>query len=128
MDFKAPKHNTPASTLIKNYSNKKSGKVTVARYEIQQRFNGMEWIHQKKILDAFIQGTNSDREWASRIMFKCWDKSFIPVVKTLWEQYHERPISWLIIRYFPIEYIRQNMDSLSEGAKLFLHLPAVHRR
>ena len=34
MDFKAPKHNTPAATLLKNYQDKKSGKVTESRHEI----------------------------------------------------------------------------------------------
>ncbi len=38
MDFKAPAHNTLANTLIKNYTNKKSGKVTAARNEIQRRY------------------------------------------------------------------------------------------
>lgn len=63
MDFKVPKHNTPAATLIRNYQNRKSGKVTVSRREILQRFNGMEWRHEKKILLAFINTSASDREW-----------------------------------------------------------------
>lgn len=45
MDYKAPKHNTPAATLIRNYENKKSGKVTVSRREIQHCFNGIDWAH-----------------------------------------------------------------------------------
>ena len=88
MDFKVPKHNTPAATLIRNYQNRKSGKVTVSRREIQQRFNGMEWRHQKKILLAF-------------------------------EQYHEISLSWLILRYFPKEYLKDNMDSLSKGRNYY---------
>ena len=119
MDFKVPKHNTPAATLIKNYQNKKSGKVTVSRREIQRRFNGMEWRHQKKILLAFINASASDREWASRKMFAFWDNSFIPVVKSLWEQYHEISLSWLILRYFRKEYLKDNMSSLSEGRNYY---------
>ena len=119
MDFKVPKHNTPAATLIRNYQNRKSGKVTVSRREIQQRFNGMEWRHQKKILLAFINASASDREWASRKMFAFWDNSFIPVVKTLWEQYHEISLSWLILRYFPKEYLKDNMGSLSKGRNYY---------
>ena len=119
MDFKVPKHNTPASTLIKNYQNKKSGKVTVSRREIQQRFNGMEWRHQKKILLAFINACNSDREWASRKMFAFWDNSFVPVVRSLWEQNHEMSLSWLILRYFPKDYLKQNMACLSKGRNYY---------
>lgn len=119
MDFKVPKHNTPAITLIKNYQNKKSGKVTVSRREIQQRFNGMEWRHQKMILLAFINASDSDREWASRKMFAFWDKSFIPVVRSLWEQNHEVSLSWLILRYFPKDYLKQNMACLSKGRNYY---------
>ena len=119
MEFKVPKHNTPAATLIKNYQNRKSGKVTVSRREIQQRFNGMEWRHQKKILLAFINAGAADREWASRKMFAFWDNSFIPVVKSFWEKYHEMPLSWLILRYFPKDYLKQNLDSLSQGRNYY---------
>ena len=119
MDFKAPKHNTPTATLIKNYQNKKSGKVSVSRNEIQRRFHGMDWKYQKKILLAFINGCDSDREWACRKMFVCWDKSFIPIVKTLWEQQQKIYLSWLILRYFPKDYLKQNMDSLSKGRNYF---------
>lgn len=119
MDFAVPKHNTPAATLIKNYKNKRSGKVSVSRREIQQRFNGMEWRHQKQILLAFINAGATDREWACKKMFAFWDNSFIPVVKELWEQYQEFSLSWLILRYFPKEYIKQNMDRLSQGRNYY---------
>ena len=112
MDFKAPKHNRPIVTLIKNYQNKKSGKVVESRREIQRRFNCLDWVHQKKILLAFINASASDRDWASRKMYVFWDKSFIPIVKQLWEQYHEVPLSWLIIRYFPKSYLKQNAETL----------------
>lgn len=119
MDFKVPKHNTPVATLLKNYQDKKSGKVTESRREIQHRFSGMEWRHQKKILLAFINAGASDRDWASRKMLAYWDNSFIPVVKALWEQYHEKPLSWSILRYFPKEYLKQNIDRLSEGRNYY---------
>lgn len=112
MDFKAPKHNTPIATLIRNYQNKKSGKVVESRREIQRRFKCLDWVHQKKILLAFINASVTDRDWASRKMYVFWDKSFIPIVKTLWELYHEEPLSWLIIRYFPKNYLKLNMDAL----------------
>lgn len=119
MEFKAPKHNTPIATLIKNYKNKKSGKVVESRREIQWRFASLDWKHQKEILLAFVNAKACDRDWASRKMFVCWDKSFIPVVKTLWEQYHEEPLSWLILRYFPKEFLKQNMNSLSWGRNYY---------
>ena len=119
MDFKTPKHNTPSATLIRNYLNKKSGKVVVSRREIQRRFNSMDWCYQKKILVSFINGSASDRDWASRKMFAYWDDSFIPFVATLWGQYHEESLSWLILRYFPKDFLKTYQDQLSDGRNYY---------
>ena len=50
----AKKRNTPVVTLIKNYINKKSGKVAESREEIQRRFDYLDWKEQKKIIRAFL--------------------------------------------------------------------------
>ena len=41
-------------------------------------------------------------------MFTHWDDSFIPIVKEIWEKYYEAPLSWVVIRYLPIDYIKEN--------------------
>lgn len=46
--------NNPIATVIKNYTNKKSGKVKDARNEIQRRFFGLDWKDQKRIMAAFL--------------------------------------------------------------------------
>ena len=43
-----PRRNTPIAQLIKNYRDKKSGKVSAARNEIQWRFDALDWRHQKQ--------------------------------------------------------------------------------
>ena len=43
MIYKTQKRNTPIATLIKNYTNKKSGKVSESRNEIQRRFEHLDW-------------------------------------------------------------------------------------
>ena len=53
MKSKERKRNTPIATLIKNYINKKSGKVPESRKEIQRRFDYLDWKDQKKIMQAF---------------------------------------------------------------------------
>lgn len=111
---KPTKRNTPITTLIKDYQNKKSGKVEASRREIQRRFNSLDWKYQKQILVLFIKDCATDRNWASRKMFDYWDKSFIPVVKDLWENYREEPLLWLIIQYFPISYLKQHSEELIE--------------
>ena len=84
--YKEKKRNTPIATLIKNYINKKSGKVADSRGEIQTRFDYLDWKDQKKIISAFLESGKTDRQWAYSKVLDYWDKSFEPKVKELWEQ------------------------------------------
>lgn len=115
MEYTIRKRNTPISTLIKNYLNKKSGKVVVSRREIQERFDYLDWKDQKKILMSFLQAGMTDRKWASYKLLSYWDKSFEPIMEELWQKYKERELAWTIIRYFPIDYVKQNIDTLGAG-------------
>ena len=114
MRYQKRKRNTPISTLIKNYVNKKSGKVSVSREEIKWRFDHLDWKNQKKILFAFMDSGISDREWAYSKMLDNWDDSFQPKVRELWETYHEYKCSWPIIRYFPLEYIKEHIEEFTD--------------
>lgn len=114
MKFKKPKRNTPIVTLIRNYVNKKSGKVSVSREEIKWRFDHLDWKDQKKILAAFLESGISDREWAYSKMLDNWDDSFQPKVKELWETDHEYKCSWSVIRHFPLEYIMEHIDEFTD--------------
>ena len=115
MEYSIRRRNTPIATLIKNYQNKKSGKVVVSRREIQERFDYLDWKDQKKILMSFLQAGMTDRKWASYKLLSYWDKSFEPIMEELWQKYKERELAWTIIRYFPIDYIKQNIDTLGAG-------------
>ena len=114
MKIKKPKRNTPIVTLIRNYVNKKSGKVSVSREEIKWRFDHLDWKDQKKILIAFLDSGISDREWAYSKMLDNWDESFLPKVKELWETYHEYKCSWSVIRYFPLNYIKEHIEEFTD--------------
>ena len=104
------KRNTPVATLIRNYINKKSGKVSVSREEIQWRFDCLDWKDQKKILAAFLESGISDRQWAYTKLLYYWDQSFEPKVQELWEQYHEYRCSWIVIRYLPLDYVTAHIE------------------
>lgn len=110
---KTIKRNTPTATLIKNYVNKQSGKVTESRKEIQKRFDYLDWKNQQKIILAFLESGMSDRQWAYSKLLDFWDKSFEPRIQELWEQLHEEKCSWVIIRHFPVEYIANNMATFT---------------
>lgn len=109
------KRNAPIATLIRNYINKKSGKVSESREEIKWRFNGLDWKDQKKILNAFLESGISDREWAYGKVLDNWDESFLPKIMELWETYHEYKCSWSVIRHFPLDYITEHMDDFTES-------------
>ena len=119
MKFQKPKRNTPIVTLIMNYVNKKSGKVSVSREEIKWRFDHLDWKDQKKILIAFLDSGISDREWAYSKMLDNWDESFLPKIKELWETYHEYKCSWSVIRYFPLEYIKEHIEEFTDERDYF---------
>ena len=114
MKSKERKRNTPIATLIKNYINKKSGKVPESRKEIQRRFDYLDWKDQKKIMHAFLESGKADRLWTYSKLVDNWDKSFEPRIKELWEQSHEGISSWVVIRYFPTEYLSQNIDKFTD--------------
>ena len=114
MRYQKRKKNTPVTTLIRNYVNKKSGKVSESREEIKWRFNALDWKDQKKILPAFLDSCASDREWAYGKLLDYWDDSFLPKVKELWETCHDYKCSWSVIRYFPLEYIAEHMNEFTD--------------
>ena len=119
MEFKTKKRNTSIAILIRNYQNKKGGKVIVSRNEIKERFDFLDWKDQRNILMAFLQSGKTDRLWASKKLIHYWDPCFEPIVKELWEGLHEECLTWPIIRFFPKEYLRQNLDSLSKGRNYY---------
>ena len=113
MAYIPKKRNTPIATLIRNYINKKSGKVIESRNEIRTRFEYLDWKDQKKILLANLDSCKADRTWAYMKIYSHWDPCFEPKVKDMWEKYHEPVCAWSVIRFFPISYIKENMESFT---------------
>lgn len=107
------KHNRPIKTVLKEYVERHKGKIVGARKELQRRFNGLDWNIQKKILVAHLKSSKSDREWAYPLLLNYWDDSFKPCVQEIWETFHEERCSWIIIRYFPKDYIFNNLHLLN---------------
>ncbi len=115
MIYNIRKRNTPIATLIRNFVNKRSGKVIESREEIQWRFDYLDWKDQKKIILAFLDAGKKDRQWAYSKTLDYWDKSFEPKIRDLWERLHEGKSSWTVIRYFPVEYLSENIEKFTEG-------------
>ena len=111
--------NRPIATVVKNYLDKKSGKVKESRNEIQRRFFGLDWKDQKRIMSAFLDSGKADRDWAYSRLLDLWDSSFEEQIKDLWGKYHEYKCAWIIIRHFPLDYIRENMDQFKEDRNYY---------
>lgn len=102
--------NRPIAAVIRDYINKKSGKVTVSRNEIKRRFYGLDWKDQKKILSAFLDSCVTDREWAYPKLLDYWDPSFEAKVLELWETYHEHRCTWPVIRHCSEDFVKEHIS------------------
>ncbi len=113
------KKNRPIVLIIEDYANKRSGKVVESRKEIRHRFAFLDWTDQKKILVLFLNSGKLDREWAYTVLLEIWDNDFKPIIEKLWKQYHEDKCAWVIIRHFPINYLKENMESLAKDRNYY---------
>lgn len=113
------KKNKPVATLIKQYCDKQSGKVSEARRELHWRFGCLDWTQQKKIIMAHLESCASDREWIYPRLLRLWDKAFEPKIKELWETYKEPRCSWLVVRHLPETYVMEHLGELSNGRNYY---------
>lgn len=111
--------NNPIAKVIKNYTDKKSGKVSESGKEIKRRFAGLDWKDQKRAMAAFLNGSASDREWVYARLIALWDASFEQQVEKLWETYHEEKCGWVIIRHFSKGYLVEHLEELSQGRNYY---------
>ena len=109
------RHNRPAATLLKEFCNKKSGKVTDARRELQRRFSGLDWPLQKKIIIAHLESGKTDRLWAYNMLIPHWDDCFTDKLAELWDKHHEERCAWTIIRRMPEQYLLDHFDEFDKG-------------
>ena len=115
MSFPIVLRNPPINTRIKWFRDKRSGHVEEARNEIKHRFAYLDWSQQKKIIRAFLSSNKKDRQWIYSQMFDIWDDSFSPIIKGLWEKYHEQRCAWLVIRFLSKDYVLENIDLFPGG-------------
>lgn len=107
-----PQKNESLSSLLKQYADKKSGKVGVSRPKLQDRFDKQDFQVQRKILKAFLAGAKRDREWAYKKLSGNWDAFFADDIKALWEKYHDKDCERVVIRFLPEDYIIENLPLL----------------
>ncbi|MBQ6079644.1 MAG: hypothetical protein IJK93_05125 [Muribaculaceae bacterium] len=107
-----PQKNEPISYLLKQYTDKRSGKVAISRPKLQDRYDKQDFHSQRKILKAFLAGSKRDRVWAYKKLKCNWDAFFADDIKALWEKYHDKDCERVVIRFLPTDYIIENLPLL----------------
>jgi hypothetical protein len=112
---------------LKAFTDKQSGLVAEIRAELRDRFGKQSFLTQRKILKAMLNASKQDRIWAYNRLNYSWDGFFFEDVKTLWEQYHEKECGIVIIKYFPMEYVYDNLSALdTHGNYTNLCIKLIH--
>lgn len=117
--------NESISSLLKNFTDKQSAKVVEARKKLRYRYDKQSFQIQRKILKAMLYTSKHDRLWAYEQLRSNWDKFFFEDVKVLWEQYHEKGCGRVVVKYFPMEYVYNNLaelDTIRDYANLCIKL------
>ena len=69
----------------------------------------------KIIILALLSRGKKERDWVYEVLFDFfWDDAFMDKIKEVFEKYHERGSSFLIIDKFPTSYIKEHMDELPD--------------
>ena len=100
-------------TLLKWAVERKRGKVSYAKRILTYGFNYYSYSQQVKIVKAFLFLSLGDRRFAYKRLSALWDESFIDIVKQVWNEFQDEECGWLITRFFPKEFLAENLEALS---------------
>ena len=103
------RRNRPIVNLIKWYSDKQSGKVSDARQEIQRRFDGLDWRHQKQIMSLFLDGCATDRRWALKQLYLHWDSSFENKIEQMWDECNDFEYVCTVNHCMPMDFVLKHI-------------------
>ena len=103
-------------TLLKLYTDKKSGKVGMACKELMTRFPKETAESQRRILKAFLMGGIKEMEWAARYLRDHWTRSMTTLVKYRWIKTRNPYLAQVALRHFPDSFILTFQEELAEAA------------
>ena len=112
----ASPHNEPLTTLLKLYLDKRSKRVVYARLHLKDRFHKQSYRDQNRILRAFLNGSNTDCEWACRILRDNWRKELARDIKEAWKKSRKPMLAYVILRHFPNAFILEEQERLAQAA------------
>lgn len=105
-----PQRDETVGELLKLFCNKNSKRVREARLKLKVYYEHRSPAVRRKIIDAFLDGAKSDRQWAYFQLMTEWAKCFEGKIEALWNAHHEELCRCLIVRFFSEEYLLQHED------------------
>ena len=105
--------NTPFNKLLILYTDKKSGKVIPSRDELFRRFPYLDPSQQKRVVEAFFNGSASDVRIMSSYLMGHWDDMYLDTVEKAWlNDTSDENLAKLVIRYHRLDFVMTNISEL----------------
>ena len=105
--------NTPFNKLLALYTNKTSGKVIPSRNELFRRFAYLDPSQQKRVVEAFFNGSASDVKMMASYLMGHWDDMYLGTVEKVWlDDTSDENLAKLIIRYHRLDFVLSHIFEL----------------
>lgn len=105
------------ATLLKYFSDKKSGKIGLASRELRNRFHRESAESQRVILKAFLLSLKiKEIEWASRILRDHWIESMMIPIKYAWVKTQNPLVAQVVLKHLPDAFVFRFQEELAEAA------------
>lgn len=112
-DCEQKNRNTPVRELLSLYTDKKSGMVAKSRDELFRRFPYLDTNLQKRIVEAFLNGPESDATKMSKYLMRHWDDMYSAQIKKAWLNKPDNAyLSSLVIRYQDLSFVQEHLSQL----------------
>lgn len=92
---------------------KVKGKLSYAKRILVKNFEGYSYSQQIQILKILLDQAPSDRRFAYKQLFLCWDDQMKDDVVESWKRFHDDECARLITHFFPTAFIKDNLRELS---------------
>ena len=111
-----PRRNEPITTLIRWFSDKKSGNSSYAFKCLKQRYPYQSHQVQKQILKSFLSRTATSANWAGARLSEDWIPSLAPNLQSSWERrnvaHKHGGLARAVLKRLPKEYGVSQQEAL----------------
>lgn len=84
-----------------------------SREELFRRFPYLDASQQKRVAEAFLDGSYTDIETMSNYLMGHWDDMYLDIARKAWlSNRGNGPLAKLVIRYFPLDFVVEHVPEL----------------